>query len=447
MNEKKKSIIIFGGGLSGLVTANICSHLGIDSMLVESSNSLGGGNRSIKDKEGNIFDSGYHALDYNRSFITTKFFEKILQNNYLKFKLKRGIIIEDHLIQYNEKIDKWPKELKVLFLKKLQNDTIEGELNREKISRVFGKKFTDLSFENILRSYPSIKWSLENGGKEEDFFGLVYPWFFPKIKKINQRKSEWEIFHDKMRVNSDHFVLYPKNGGFVKFIEGIYKDIDKKYCKIIKNAKKIEYKIESKTNKFSSVKINGDTYVADTYFWCNSPISLCKILGIKVKEVKMGVPQQIVFGNFILTNEIKNKFHEILVGSKKHMINRISFPGKIANTNNKLIQLEYSFPMNISNYNKKILKESWVNSLIKLKIITKKNQIKKFTFIEETRGFVTKHNWNELSNTYKIKINEKKGDNIIIPSFNLGPENINRVVPEVILNTVKTIIRTNEEQI
>ena len=447
MKEKKKSVIIFGGGLSGLVTANICSHLGIDSILVESSNSLGGGNKSVKDKEGNIFDYGYHALDYNRSFITTKFFKKLLQNNYRKFKLERGIIIKDHLMQYNEKIDKWPKDLKVLFLKKLQNDTIEGELNRGEISRVFGKKFTDLSFENILKSYPSIKWSLENGGKEEDFFGLVYPWFFPKIKKINQRKSEWEIFHDKMRGNSDHFILYPKNGGFVKFIEAIYNDIDKKYCKIIKNAQKIEYKIESKTNKFSSVKINGNTYVADTYFWCNSPISLCKILGIKIKETKIGVPQQIVFGNFILKNKIKNKFHEILVGSNQHMINRISFPGKIANVNNKLIQVEYSFPKNTLNYNKKILKESWINSLIKLKIITKKDQIKKFTFIEETRGFVTNHNWEELTNMYKIKINEKKGDNIIIPSFNLGPENINRVVPEVILNIVKTVILINEERI
>jgi hypothetical protein len=447
MKDKKKSIIIFGGGLSGLVTANICSHLGIDSILVESSNSLGGGNKSTRDKEENIFDYGYHALDYNRSFITTKFFEKILKNNYRKFKLERGIIIKDHLIQYNEKINKWPKDLKVLFLKKLQKDTIEGKLNRKKISKVFGKKFTDLAFEDILRSYPSIKWSLENGGKEEDFFGLVYPWFFPKIKKINQRKSEWEIFHDKMRGNSDHFVLYPKNGGFVKFIEAIYEDIDKKYCKTIKNAQKIEYKIESKTNKFSSIKINGDTYVADIYFWCNSPISLCKILGIKIKEVKIGVPQQIVFGNFILKNEIKNKFHEILVGSDQHMINRISFPGKIANTKNKLIQVEYSFPMNIPTCNKKILKESWINSLIKFGIITKKDEIKKFTFIQETRGFVTKHNWKELSDMYKIKINEKKGDNIIIPSFNLGPENINRVVPEVILNTVKTVIRTNEEQI
>ena len=445
MKDNKKSIIIFGGGLSGLVTANICSHLGIDSILVESSNSLGGGNTSIKDKEGNIFDSGYHALDYNRSFITTKFFEKILQNNYRKFKLERGIIIKNYLIPYNEKINEWPEELKILFLKKLHNDTIGGELNRIKISKIFGKKFTNLAFEEILKSYPSIKWSLENGGNEEDYFGSIYPWFFPKIKKINQRKSEWDKFHDKVRKSSDHFILYPKKGGFGSFVEAINKDIDKKYCKIIKNARNIEYEIEVKTNKILSVKINGKTYVADKYFWCNSPFSLSKILGIQTNEKKIGKPQQIVFGNFILKNEIQTKFHEILVGSNQHMINRISFPGKMSNIKNKLIQVEYSFPKNNLNYNKIILKESWINSLKKLGIINKKDQIKKFTLIEETRGFVTNCNWEKLIKKYKTKINEEKGDNIVIPAFNLGPENINRIIPEAILNTVNAINEINEE--
>jgi len=46
---------------------------------------------------------------------------------------------------------------------------------------------------------------------------------------------------------------------------------------------------------------------------------------------------------------------------------------------------------------------------------------------------------------YKKKIEKCKGSNIIISSFNLGPENINRVVPEVMLNTVKALTRTNEE--
>ena len=435
----EKSVIIFGGGLSGLVAANICSQYGIKSLLVENTNLLGGGNKSLKDKEGNIFDYGYHALDYNRSLVTTKFFKKVVKNNYRKFKLKRGIIIRDHLIPYNEKINNWPKELKILFPKKLKNDTIKGKLSRKKISKVFGKKFTNLAYDEILRSYPSINWSLKNGGKEEDFFGLVYPWFFPKTKKINQRKSEWDAFHDKMRNDLSHFVLYPKKGGFESFVEGIYNIINQKYCKIIKNAKNIEFNIQSKTKKISSVKINGKVCVADTYFWCNSPISLCKILDIKIKE-KIGRPQQIVFGNFVLKNKIKSRFHEILVGSYQHKINRISFPGKIANKNNKLIQVEYSFPLTATEYDKIALKKSWINSLKILGIIHKQDQIKKFTFMKEIRGFVTKHNSEELRNFYRKMMHNKIGDNIIIPSFNLGPENINRVVPNVILNTTNALI-------
>ena len=435
----EKSVIIFGGGLSGLVAANICSQYGIKSLLVENTNLLGGGNKSLKDKEGNIFDYGYHALDYNRSLTTTKFFKKVLKNNYRKFKLKRGIILKDHLFPYNEKINNWPKELRILFPKKLTNDAIKGKLNRKKISKVFGKKFTNLAYEEILRSYPSINWSLKNGGKEEDFFSLVYPWFFPRTKKINQRKSEWDVFHDKMRNDLNHFVLYPKKGGFGSFVESIYDNINQKYCKIIKNAKNIEFNIQSKTKKISSVKINGKVCVADTYFWCNSPISLCKILDIKIKE-KIGRPQQIVFGNFVLKNKIKSRFHEILVGSNQHKINRISFPGKIANNNNKLIQVEYSFPLTATKYDKTALKKSWINSLKILGIIHKQDQIKKFTFIKEIRGFVTKHNSDELRNFYKKMMHGKIGDNIIIPSFNLGPENINRIVPDVILNTTNALI-------
>ena len=71
-----KTVAILGGGLSGLISANICSRLGIDTILVEKTDSLGGGNKSTRDKNGNIFDLGYHALDFNRSLITTNFFQK-----------------------------------------------------------------------------------------------------------------------------------------------------------------------------------------------------------------------------------------------------------------------------------------------------------------------------------------------------------------------------------
>ena len=149
---------------------------------------------------------------------------------------------------------------------------------------------------------------------------------------------------------------------------------------------------------------------------------------------------QVIFGNFVLRNSIKSNFHEILVGDNQHKINRISFPGKINNTDNKLIQIEYSFPSTNIEYNLRTLKKSWINSLIRLKIISKENQIKKISFIKENRGFVTIHNLEELKKFYRKKINAQKDDNLIIPSFNLGPENINRVIPDVILNTTKSLI-------
>ena len=234
---KHKSVVIFGGGLSGLISANICSHLGIDSILIEKTNSLGGGNKSIKDKKGNIFDYGYHALDYNRSLLTTKFFERVLKNNFHKFQLSRGIVIQNNLFPSNELLPNWPIELKNLFKKKLSKDNVKEKLDFKSISKVYGKKFTKLAFDEILKSYPSIDWSLKHGGKKEDFFGLVYPWFFPHNEKITTRKSEWEYFHDMMRQQSDHYVLYPKKNGFQGFVDAILNDIDMNYCKIMKNVK------------------------------------------------------------------------------------------------------------------------------------------------------------------------------------------------------------------
>ena len=46
--------------------------------------------------------------------------------------------------------------------------------------------------------------------------------------------------------------------------------------------------------------------------------------------------------NFIFKKNVSTKFHEILVGSLDHQINRISFPGKIMKKKNNLIQVEYS---------------------------------------------------------------------------------------------------------
>lgn len=434
-----KRIIILGGGLTGLIAANICSNLGIDTILVEKTNSLGGGNKSTTNKNGDIFDLGYHALDFNRSVITTNFFQKIIKNQYYKIKLKRGIIIRNHLFPYNSKISQWPIDLQNIFKIKLNKDSIKGNLNRKKISNIYGKKFTQLVFDEILPSYPAANWSIQNGGNETDFAGIVYPWFFPNVSKTVIRDSEWDRFHDSMRETQEHYILYPKKNGFQEFVNALINDINKDYCKIIKNIKKSEVIINSKTKEIKNLKLNGKTVSADLYFWCNSPISLSKILNINIKTEKSLIPQKIIFGNFVFKKEIKQDFHEILVGSLEHKINRISFPGKIANKKNNLVQVEFSFPENQHSVDKNYWKPIWLESLKKVGIVKSDNILKSFSIVSETRGMISKYEIEHIRNLYESKISHEKGNNIIIPSFNFGPENINRVVPQVILNTVQAL--------
>lgn len=434
-----KTIVIIGGGLSGLVSANICSHLGIDTIVLEKSNSLGGGNKSFINKQGQIFDYGYHALDENRSLITTNFFKKVLRNQFHKIKLNRGIVLKNNLFRYNEDFQNWPMDFQKFFKIGNLDDNIKNDLSRKKISKIYGIKFTDFAFDEITNSYPTIKWSLEHGGKIENFIGLVYPWFFPKKFKTVTRDNEWNSFHDKKRISQNHFVLYPKNNGFQGFTDAIIKDIDKKYCTIKKNIKNLEININSTNNNISNIKVGNQLISGDVYFWCTSPVLLAKKLNIDSKIVKSGKIQKIIFGNFVFEKKLSVPYHEILVGSLEHKINRISFPGRIAKNTNNLIQVEFSFPENQFKYDENFWKNSWMKSLEILGIVKKNNHLNDFTFISEKRGFVSKHSLAFLTKSLRNDIMKNIGGNIAFPSFNLGPENINRVIPEVILNTVNSI--------
>ena len=206
-----------------------------------------------------------------------------------------------------------------------------------------------------------------------------------------------------------------------------------------KNVKNLKINIDPKTKKFLNLNINGKTLTANLYLWCNSPISLAKILNLNIKSEKIGKPQKMIFGNFVFTKDVNSNLHEILVGSLQHKINRISFPGKIRKNKDNLVQVEYSFPENQFELNPTFWKKSWLKSLQDIGILKPDNLIKNFTFLSETRGFVSKYNWNFLTNSYRKKIMASKGDNVIIPSFNLGPENINRVIPDAIINTLNSL--------
>ena len=173
--EKFDSLII-GGGLSGLITAYVLSEYGMKSILIETDDKLGGGNCSFNIGD-NIFDNGYHALDYMRSPIVTRLFDKVVKGKCHVIELNRAIVIKNHVIPYNAPLDEWPNNLRELFDIKSDTDSVSDVLSRENIIKTYGNQFTEFAFNEILKSYPSQKWSLENGGSEEKNAEIIYPWF------------------------------------------------------------------------------------------------------------------------------------------------------------------------------------------------------------------------------------------------------------------------------
>ena len=436
MNKNFDAIII-GGGLTGLMAAYICHQFGFSSIILEKSSMLGGGNQSSKDSQGNIFDKGYHALDFERSVITTRFFEKILEGKFHKFLLKRGIVIKGYLLDYNSLVTDWPQDLQQLFPSKEFEDNIEELTSIEQLTNIYGSSFISLLEKDILQSYPSKKWAIKSGGKVEDHMELVYPWFFPKAIKRAQRQTESEIFHDKTR-NSNHYVLYPNEGGFEQIIKMIASKLISDGQSIELNCSDIRLSRLNPDNYFiDHVETKGISYQAPLLMWCAPLGQLFNMFNLPLNF--NGKPQRLVLGNFVFKQEIQSDYHEILVGSLKHLINRISFPGKIAFRTDNLLQIEFYYPDGDYDLNENQWKDLWLKSLEEIGII-KKHTLISFTFQNEIRGYVTKDSFNQVSSELKDKISKMK-TNLTIPFPMVGPENINRLIPETIQNVVSSLTR------
>ncbi len=432
-----KEVVIIGGGIAGLVSANISAHLGFESLLIERSPALGGANRSITDCLGNVFDAGWHALDYERSKIATRFFKKVLKSNYNKFKLNRGIVLEDSVIPYNSDIDVYPHELQAIYNVCDSSEPIT-QPSRSELSRVFGKKFADYMCDKVLLSYPCHRWAVERGALEETFLGLVYPWFFPKRHQFITREKEWDQFHDRMRETSDQFVLYPKRGGFSGFVDAIAGDIDQSYCEIRTGVNDVKFKVDQEEKSIKKAYIAGEELTADLWLWNASPAILGMQLGCKIPR---GEKQFLVLGSFAFKNDFDCEHQEILVGSLKHQINRISFPGTLSGKRNNLIQVEYMYPGKEYELNEQEWRNSWLESLSRLNLVAKDNILLNYQFNSEMRGFVFVDGIEAVADNYKSQLGDL-ARNTVIPYFNLGPENINRVLPgaiRTVSNTLSTL--------
>lgn len=426
-------VVIIGAGLSGLICAHTLASYGIKCCILEKNDIAGGGNQSFKNEEGDIFDTGYHALDYMRSPITSELFKKSVNNNYHEYTLRRGLVMKGSLFPYNQEYINWPDSLKEIITVP-EIDDISGEISRGSLEKLYGDKFIDYCFDDVLESYPSEVRAVKEGRPLSNSLSMIYPWFFPKVKKIEDKNAtEWASYHGSMR-DSEQKVIYPKEHGFYGFINGLVDSIDKNYCEIILGCRDIKVNLDN-GKQCISINSSGKKITANQYFWCAPFFGLVGMLGLPMPK---GVPQTLVLGSFKFDGEFSDEFHEILVGDSKYKINRISFPGNIRSEKNNLIQVEFIYPTDEIELSKDEWLDHWLNCLSDIGI-SKGLSMLSYRFDIQPKGMVTKEPLDQIALNYEGMIKDT-GTNIFVPCVNAGPENINRIVPAVIENTMKFIL-------
>ena len=426
MNTHYDAIVI-GGGLAGAITARILSENRYRVLVVEKQPRLGQNNLSFRNARGEVFDQGYHALDENRSAFTTRFFTKAVGGRCRQMPLRRGLVLQGQLFDFNAPAGLWPQDLAKHFPAQEITDDIAGVPTRAEIARVYGEGFATIVFEEILPSYPSILWSREQGVPEEKLLGLIYPWFFPRARREPRAQDESSRFHAAARQSGEQSILYPEEGGFGGFIEGIVRGIDEGFASVQTGVKDIQCHFDKATRQLQGVQCDGRTVTADQYFWCAPVTMLAKLAGLRVPQLH---PQRLALGSFSFDREVTCPYHEILVGDPRIPIGRISFPGRIGGGRNHLVQAEHLFPLGFHEVDPATWRDECLESLRRTGIVAREAVVEDYQQVIEMRGFVSTEDLSAVVEGYRADF-AAPGSSLHIPHLGLGPENINRVVPSV----------------
>jgi protoporphyrinogen oxidase len=435
MMESREAIVI-GGGLGGIGAAHALTSLGISVLLLEKSNSVGGMSGSYQDQLGNWFDYGMHVIDEGRSEFVTRLFKQVLNNKFVRTKLKRGVVIRGQVVGYNGEPKSWP-HLKAHLPDHEIMDDLSLQPTRQDISRVYGKPFADIILDEVLPSYPTLQWQKEQGVPEEKLLAWLYPWYFPKAKKTNCPQDPGSLYHQRMREGDCQIILYPKENGFGNFLNQLAAQLPQDRVEIRTGIEELKFESDAKTRTILSVSANGQTFKSDKIFWCAPLGILCQIFGIKLPEF---VQQEFYFGNFTFKKLLTHDFQEVLVGDPEHLINRVYYPGLFSEKPNRTAQVEFYCQAGKFDYSDEQWRERWENSLRQIGLLSSENGIENFHFMKLKKGFITTTSYDDLIKLFKSQL-ESQGSNLIFPFWGVGPENINRLLPSVYRRVSEAIVR------
>jgi len=376
-NDQQLDAVVVGASTRGLVATYALSALGFRAVLLEKASFIGSGDGSFQLSDGTWFDFGMHVLDELRAPVATRLFQHVVRQRVNRLRLKRAIVLRNHIVAYAPEPSGLPDELRKLLNRGDLTDDIGDDLpTRDRLAKYYGPGYADLIYDEVLPSYPTENRHREFGVDESELLVNIYPWFFPRARRTPKRGDISRAFHDKLRSGIDQYIVYPLEGGFGGFGQGFVDSYDPDRIEVVTGASDVEIVREAGRHRIDHITAGGREFRAQRYFWASGWPDLCRLFEV---ECQNPTTDQIVLGSFRLSEPADTEFHEILCGDPQHKINRISFPGAFRGSSEPLMQVEFAFPVAENRpLDGEIWKNEWLDSLRELRILSERHGVEQF---------------------------------------------------------------------
>ena len=377
-NNETVDAVVVGGNLSGLVTAYLLGHLGYHSVVLERSSRIGGANASFTTTDGSTFDLGMHVLDYMRSELTTRLFTDIMGGKVNRVLLKRGMVLRGQVVPYNPTPEDLPADLRQLLPEGELMDNLGTDLpTRERLREYYGR-YSDFIFDEVFPSYRCEQRHKDLGVEEARLLTNIYPWFFPWARRKIVTDQESRVFHDRLRREEEQYILYPTEGGFASFAKAFCAKLGPN-VEVITDIPDLHFELEPGTHRINWLQAKDRRFESRHVFWCAAWPSLCQLLNIPVQYL---ATDNLLLGSFRFNEPAMSEYNEILVGDPSFHIDRISFPGKFAQTNAPLLQLEFAFPVAHGSLplEPQYWQQTWLSDLKRLGLLGGGHRLETFDF-------------------------------------------------------------------
>lgn len=311
-----KDIIVLGAGPAGFGAAHKLKNEGVEPIIFEKNNYIGGHCASFTFEDKWTFDDGPH-ISFSKNEYVKKIFAESTENDYYEFSANadnywNGIWIK-HPAQINLK--DIPAELNTKILLEMiegpkQND-LEIKNYQDWLYASFGKTFSENFPMKYTRKFHTT-----------DAINMTTDWLGPRLYQPKLEEVINGMLSDKTQ--DVHYVnqfRYPNKGGFVSFIKGIHKVADLKM-----EHELINIDLGKKLLTFK----NG---VKKNYSLCFSSLPLVKIVELienapsEIKEAASKLAfTKCVMVNFGVDRRDLSQYHWRYVYDEKYYTTRLSYP-------------------------------------------------------------------------------------------------------------------------